>query len=167
MEALCIPFWIVGFVLARILVGSSESWKDLSFAHWSVLPVLILGYIAITLLMIFTPAVIVWGLGFVPAAIDVDPTKWTMFGDMTDFEFRGDRIPTYWLRVACASAVITSFWGAIVTAFAYRQPAPFVYLFHPVTENGVRAISMYLGVITVLVVGPFALLLIFALKFMS
>jgi hypothetical protein len=159
MEGWAIPAWIISFVLARILVGWAKNWSVMSLAQFAVLPPLVAGYGVILAVMLLWPACVIGALGAAPTVLDVG-TSWYFFDYQYVDPFRADRLPVYWLMVACTCATVTAFWCVLLSQFSRKRPATFSLIFHPADESTIAVVATYVMFIALFTLGPLALTLV-------
>ena len=161
---LCVPAWLLSFVIARITVSSAASWQQMKLAHWCVFPPLLIGYLLFLALVLMWPAVVVAALGLTPVFLDVG--NWELMGFAYERADLPQRLPPYWLMVACACACATLFWCILVSLLANKHPQPFSVIFHPANPAAIKTVATYVMIGAVFTLGPVALALAAILSFL-
>ena len=147
--ALVCILWLFSFVLARVSVGWSSRWRDLSMVQCLVTPILLAGYLVIGLVLPLVPAILICSLASVPLAADVE--HWQMFGQLFGEAERSSMLTRYWLSTFGAAAMASAAWTILLAAILWRWPGICRLLFHPAEGDTAKALALALAVLAVAV----------------
>ncbi|MHC4404536.1 MAG: serine/threonine-protein kinase [Planctomycetota bacterium] len=151
MVLMCL-LWLLSFVLARVNVGWSSHWRDLSVAQCLVTPILLAGYVVIGLVLPLVPAIWICGLASVPLVADVE--SWQMFGQLFVDDGRCSLLTRYWLSTFGAAALAALAWSVLLAVVCWRRPGICRLLFHPAEEKTAKALALALALFSVVVLLP-------------
>ena len=147
--ALVCILWLFSLVLARVSVGWSSRWRDLSMVQCLVTPILLAGYLVIGLVLPLVPAILICSLASVPLAADVE--HWQMFGQLFGEAERSSMLTRYWLSTFGAAAMASAAWTILLAAILWRWPGICRLLFHPAEGDTAKALALALAVLAVAV----------------
>jgi len=139
--------WLLSFALARVNVGWSSRWRDLSMAQCLATPILLGGYLVIAVVLPLVPAALVCGLASVPLAAEVE--YWQMVGQSFGEAERSSMLTGYWLSTFGTAALASTVWTILLAAVVWRWPSVCTLLFHPAEGDTAKALALTLGVFAV------------------
>ena len=154
--------FLLSFVLARVNVGWSPRWRDLSIAQSLSTPILLAGYLVIALVLALMPTLWICGFAGLPLAADVE--GWRMFGQWFGEAERLSMLTRYWLSTCGAAALASGVWTLVLAAILRRWPGVCRLLFHPQAEDTAKAFALALATLSVAVFLPSGLGLLYAAR---
>jgi tRNA A-37 threonylcarbamoyl transferase component Bud32 len=144
--------WLFSFVLARVSVGWSSRWRDLSMVQCLVTPILLVGYLVIGLVLPLVPALLICSMASVPLAADVE--HWQMFGQLFGEAEGSSMLAGYWLSTFGTAALASAVWTILLATALWRWPRICRLVFHPAEGDTAKVLTLALAVFAIAVLLP-------------